>query len=817
MTKVRAHVALTIASAMSALALGQSTACAEAASPPAPAADSSDMLQEVVVTAEFRSEKLQETPLAITAISGAQLESHNITSLPDVAKIAPNVTMFEASAAFGKTNAAFIRGIGQGDFNLAAGEPGVGVYVDDVYFATTFGSVLDLLDLERVEVLRGPQGTLFGKNSIGGAIRMVSKKPTGDGSGYLESTLGNYNTRYIRGAYDLSLIKDKLFLRVSVMSKQKDGFVNRVDYACAHPDLGASQGYVVNTSAPRLLSSQKTGSGSCMLGTEGGQNIAGARAALRWIINDNAENTLTATIVDDKSEAAPEVMLIANPAISPQLAAYNARYVLPTYGVNYDSRFVTNDYRTTYSTFYDMRDGRAIPPVSTLHNYTMGDVLDLDPAQAVHVKLITSYLAYWGDFSDDQDNSPLPIAYAYNLLDHHQFTEELQVTGKAFADKVDWATGAFYFDGYTLNRGHINLSFFTAGAVPGSPADHRLDFNQNSPAKDKNYAVFFQPTFHLTDQMDAIVGGRWSHEKKEYTYFSFFGQYGPYQTSYSHIDWKAALNYRWTPNFMTYASATTGFRGGGFNPRPFAASQINSFGPEKLTEYEVGAKSEWFEHRLRANLAAFYGLYRDYQLNSQAIDRNGVPYTGIQNISGGANISGGEFELEAQPVGGLTVSLSGGYTDFKYKLGNAVGCQDLGAAGKSGVNCIAGNPGSGDIPPGRPKFKGNFGVSYALPLPNGGKVTPRLDVTYQTEVFSDVINNSNPLARMPGRALTDGRVTWDSAEGKWSVAGFVSNLTNKKYYVSIFDLTAFGEGQMSGQPGAPREWGVTGKYNFGGK
>ncbi|MDB6090410.1 MAG: TonB-dependent receptor-like protein [Gammaproteobacteria bacterium] len=813
MTKVRAHVALTIASTMSALALAQSAAFAQAAA--APTADAGDTLQEIVVTAQFRSEKLQETPLAITAVSGDAMEARNMQSLLDIAKIAPNVTMFEASAPFGKTNAAFIRGIGQGDFNLAAGEPGVGVYVDDVYYASTFGSVVDLLDLERVEVLRGPQGTLFGKNSIGGAVRMISKKPTGDGSGYLEATVGDYNTRYIKGAYDTSIVQDKLFLRVSVMSKQKDGYVNRVDYACAHPDLGASQGYVVNPAATNLLKSQMLGSGSCIMGTEGGENIAGARASLRWVINDSAENTLTASVVDDKSEAAPEVLLYANdhdPARpAPLLAAYNSRYILPTYGVNYDNRFVTNDYRTTYSNFYDTRNNRAIPPVSTLHSYGVSDVLDWDVAGGVHIKLISAYTGYWGDFSDDQDNSPLPIAYAYNLLDHHQETEELQITGKAFGNKVDWATGAFYFDGYSLNRGHINLSFFSAGApLP----NNGLDFNQNSPAKDKNYAVFFQPTFHVTDQMDIIAGARWTHEKKEYTYFSFFGQLGPYATSYSHADWKAAINYRWTPDFMTYASATTGFRGGGFNPRPFSAAQINSFGPEKLTEYEVGMKSEWFDHRLRANLAAFYGLYRNMQLNSQVITA-GIPYTGIQNIPGGANISGGEFELEAQPIGGLTVSLSGGYTDFKYKLGNSVGCQDLGVAGISGVNCISGNPGSGDIPTGRPKFKANLGVGYAIALPAGGKLTPRLDLTGQSETFADVQNHVNPLARMPGRALLDGRVTWDSPDGKWSVAGFGTNLTNRKYYVSIFDLTTFGEGQVSGQPGAPREWGVTTKYNFG--
>src|SRR5487761_2605877 len=149
----------------------------------AQSADNGTALQEIVVTAEFRREKLQETPLAITALSGDALTSRNITNLVDVANAAPNVTMFEANAAYGKTNAASIRGIGQGDFNFASAEPGVGMYIDDVYFATTFGSMFDLLDVDRVEVLRGPQGTLFGKNSIGGAIRIISKKPQGDNSG----------------------------------------------------------------------------------------------------------------------------------------------------------------------------------------------------------------------------------------------------------------------------------------------------------------------------------------------------------------------------------------------------------------------------------------------------------------------------------------------------------------------------------------------------------------------------------------------------------------------------------------------------------
>jgi iron complex outermembrane recepter protein len=817
MTKLNVRRALTAAFAVSALALVSSTAFAQVtagAAAPGPA----DALQEIVVTAQFKQEKLQETPIAITAVSGEQMEARNMTSILDVAKVAPNVTMFENTAPFGKTNAAFIRGIGQGDFNLAAGEPGVGMYIDDVYFASTYGSVFDLLDLQRVEVLRGPQGTLFGKNSIGGAIRLISRKPTGDGSGYLEATVGDYRTRYLKGAYDASLIQDQLFLRVSVSAKKKDGYVNRVDYACAHPDLGASQGYAVNPAATNPLTSQHLGSGSCIVGTEGGEDVIGARAALRWLVNDHAENNLTADVTDDTSEAAPEVMLVANPNDPSALAqggllkAYNARYLFPTFGVNYDSRFVTNDYRTTYSTFYDLRNNRSIPPVNTLHSYGVSDVFDYDIEGGIHIKNIMAWRAYWGDFVDDQDNSPLPVAYAYNLLDHHQFTEEVQITGKA--GPVDWATGAFYFDGYTLNRGHINLSFFSAGApLP----NNGLDFDQNSPAKDKNYAGFLQGIYHATDRLSLTAGARWTHEKKEYTYFSFFGSSGPYATSYNHLDWKGAVNYQWTSQLMTYVSASTGFRGGGFNPRPFSPTQINSFGPEKLTEFEVGAKSEWLDHRLRANVAAFYGLYRDYQLNSQLIDKQGNPYTGIQNISGGADISGGELEIDATPIHALTVSLSAGYTHFKYKLGNSVGCQDRGAAAIPGVNCILGNPGATDIPPGQPDFKGSLGVQYDIAIPNGSRVTPRLDLAYQSAVYANVYNN-NPLtpgAVIPAHSLLNGRITWASLDEKWQAAVFGTNLTNKKYYVSIFDLRAFGEGQTSAQPGAPREWGITLRRNFG--
>lgn len=804
MTKVRAHVALTIASAMGALAMGQ-TAFAQEAPAASNAAPATDALQEVVVTAEFRSEKLQEVPIAITAVNAEMMQQRNMTNLIDVANVAPNVTMFENSAAYGKTNAAFIRGIGQADFNLAAGEPGVGIYIDDVYFATTLGSAFDLYDLDSVEILRGPQGTLQGKNSIGGAINMHSKKPTGDGSGFVDVTLGDFGRRDMKAAYDMT-VADNLYLRVSAFSQYRDGYVTRANYACAtnQPAAGSgatvdSNGYTINANAPSYVGAS---GGSCVTGKEGGIDVRGFRGQLRWIINDKMENNFTGYVVDDTSGAAAETLVAVVPG---QITAFN-QYLLAKYGQQYDSRFISKNFYTTYSNFYDTDLQEQIPDTNSMHQWGFSDVFDYDFANKAHFKAITAYLGYWTAFSDDQSNSPLPLAWAYNLVDHQQFTEEWRFTGKALPnDQLDWATGAFYFRGTNTNRGQVNV------AIDG------LNFQQNSPALDQNEAVFFQGTEHLTDQLDLTAGVRATHEDKEYTYQSFFGRAGPYGVEYSHVDWKASAAYKITPDVLAYITASTGFRGGGFDPRPFAEYQITEFKPEKLTEYEVGFKTDWFDHKLRANVDGFYGNYTNLQFNTQTIDQYGLPDPTIINF-GKADIYGYEVELEARPVGALSIQGSVGYTAFRYKdLGNRVGCNgfaDPTAAAAAG-ECTTGDPSYSDYPAGQPKLKASLGMSYSFALLDGSSVTPRLDATYQSKVYSDTVNSSfNDTAIISARTLLNGRVQWDAANGKWSVAALGSNLTNKQYYTNLFDLRVFNEGMMLGTPGAPREWAVELHYKF---
>jgi iron complex outermembrane receptor protein len=220
---------------------------------------------EVVVTAQFRAQNLQNTPLAITAESAAMMEARSQTSVVDIAKQAPNVTIEPAPQGFGNSAIFSIRGITQTDFNFAM-EPGVGTYIDDVYYSTVFGSLFDLLDLDRVEILRGPQGTLAGQNSIGGAVKLYSKKPDASQGGYVEATTGSLGRLDMRAGADIVLAPDKLFLRVSGISERRSGYVTRYDYACTHPGSGY----------PSYSSTT-----NCELGKEGGIDEKALRAALR--------------------------------------------------------------------------------------------------------------------------------------------------------------------------------------------------------------------------------------------------------------------------------------------------------------------------------------------------------------------------------------------------------------------------------------------------------------------------------------------------------------------------------------------------------
>ena len=255
----------------------------------------SAQLEEIIVTAEFREANVQDTPIAITAVNAAMLESRGQTNIVDVANQAPNVTMTPAGQSAGSAMVTFIRGVGQSDFNYAL-EPGVGMYVDEVYYPNLTGSMVELLDIDRVEIARGPQGTLSGRNSIGGSVKIYSVEPThGGNTGTAELTLGNYEQVGIKGSADLTFVEDVLSARISGVSSSRNGYVTRVDYKCTHPTWA---GPTFNNG--RL--------DDCKLGGLGGESFTGGRFSLLWTPSDTFRVKVLGDLINQDNESAPHVL-----------------------------------------------------------------------------------------------------------------------------------------------------------------------------------------------------------------------------------------------------------------------------------------------------------------------------------------------------------------------------------------------------------------------------------------------------------------------------------------------------------------------------
>src|SRR5690606_15634159 len=402
------------------------------------AAEDFEELEEVVVTAQFVEQNLQETPVAITAITGEMLEARSQTRIADVTAQSPNVLLQVNPAGGGNSMRAFIRGVGQGDQSPSV-DPGVGIYVDDVYFATITSSVFELLDLERVEILRGPQGTLSGMNSLGGSVRLVSRKPDGEG-GYIEGIMGDLDRRELRASGDFTVVPDKLFARVSGMSRQRSGYITRLDYACSHPD----DPYVISGAIPRGNSGP-----DCKIGTLGGQSVTASRGALRWLPSDAVEVNIIADSTNDNSETQPSVLREAGEFIPGLSLSYQ--------GVPYDNRFVPygpnrgdtvyNDPYITYANFvnpgvtYRPVDVAGNPgisngtfyaePANSSDSWGTSLTVDWHLSDNYSLKFITGYRDYETLSGQDNDGSPVAILQSLSQFEHTQFSQEIRLNGTA--------------------------------------------------------------------------------------------------------------------------------------------------------------------------------------------------------------------------------------------------------------------------------------------------------------------------------------------------------------------------------------------------
>lgn len=799
-------------------------------------------LEEIVVTARFREENVQQTPLAITALSGTSLENKSFASIADVAAAVPNAFFREASTVFGPSTQAYVRGVGQDDFKLSF-EPGVAMYIDDVYHSDLLGSQFDLMDLERVEVLRGPQGTLFGKNAIGGAVRMVSRKPQGDNSGSIQATIGRYDRLDLRGGFDFTVIEDKLFMRVAGVSKSRNGFQEQIDFTCdmirrgtpqlagigdglgadgsagsgldGKPDTVAVGGTADNTFAfPQRTQGGAKSDDQCVIDKFGADDVQGGRIAVRFLPNEDVEFNLSADMTQDNSSVQAQSTyaigrlfpgtetFALNTAgsttnLPPSLTGANNR-IFNKYGIRYDARFTNANPYQTYATYDDPIGNRVWAPEATVENWGVSGILDWDLNDSVHLKWVNAYREYDASFVTDNDGSPLLLNTVWTTQTHEQFTSELQFTGNLMSDALEWTAGAFYFDSDSFNGGRV-ISVHTI-----------LDFDVLDDVASSNKSVFGHVVYHASEKLSLTTGIRYSDDQKSYSFLhtplAGFNPVIPLlapNAQQTRTDWKVGADYQINDEVMIYGQVSTGFRSPGFNPRPFTTRQLLPIEGESLTAYELGIKSDWFDNRLRMNSAVFYSDY-----DSRVITRTTVecpaPYemtlvpcpvtTSPWNnfLVGPAKIKGFEVEVTAELSENFLVDASFGYNQFTS--------DDLTINGRERkLNGI-------------PEMQGNLGAQYVSNLGSNGSVTTRLDMFHTDEIFYDAFNQ--PLAAEPSYTTFNGRVTYEAENQDWSVALAVTNLTDEFYFVSKSDFITGNLSSLAGQPNRPREWSLSLRRNF---
>jgi iron complex outermembrane receptor protein len=788
-------------------------------------------LEEIVVTARFREESLQDTPLAISAITGEMLANNGATNVIDVADWAPNVVIDQLGSGWGPTLAATVRGLGYGDFK-ATSEPTVTIYIDDVVLGRPTGAILDLLDLERVEVLRGPQGTLFGKNAIGGVVRMISRKP-GDGAqnADVEVTVGTYDRLDVRGTFDTTLIDDKLFARVSYVSKRRDGWQDNVDFRCHMVETGrgalagVGDGIVgwdavnnvpitgaVGSAAdnafalPTRISTRGTDTG-CVVGSFGDENVQAARGILRFVQSDAFELSVAADVTDQKATSPYDFLENAN-ANTTLNTLYNNQVALRNWGIPYDARFVPADESINYSGFNansGIDSGIETPNINDFRHWGLSTTFDWT-LDALAVKLIVAHREFDAQWGRDSDASPMPINHTLDTFRDQQDTAELRVSGQLLGDRMDWTIGAFYFDADDFNS-NISVLF---PCLLGTSCIDRVD-TQNT----QNTGIFINTVTSLTDRLSLSVGLRRSEDEKNILQERFdrsgaaccgFQVLTPVVAKSTVTDPMVSLSYDLRDDLMLYATYQEGFRGGGTTARPTATTRV-PFGPETLENIEIGIKSYILDSRVRLNASVFDMTYSDMQIGSAGLDENNQP-AWVTSNAGSASIKGFEIELQSNIGTHWLLDASVGHTDFQYT--DVPDLQDCLANGFPAAQCT----GFIDIdsaPARTPDYKASLNVAYLTDLANGSEIAIRVGTTYQDETFFGA--NDDPLTRSPAHTLANARVTWISADDSWEASLFGTNITDERAIQSKLNfLNLFGTIQTTYV--RPEEWAMSIKKRF---
>jgi iron complex outermembrane receptor protein len=743
--------------------------------------DKNIALEVINVTAQKRVEPLQETPIAITAFSAVALDRKGIDNISNLAKFTPNLVFDTHTAIGGASSAAsvFIRGIGNTDFSLTT-DPGVGIYVDGIYVSRSIGGVLDVLDVTGIEVLRGPQGTLFGRNTIGGAINITSRKPYDEFTGQVQITGGNFGRADFRAAVDIP-ISQTLLSTFAISKKSRDGYVDRV-----------------------------------LVGDKlGGQDRLAFRGAFHYEPNASWNFQLAIDVTDYDEESAAGVAVgftLGAGTVGNSLIRFSDLAPADAIGAGIADlqRFVSApDDDVSFGT---SGNGSTVDSngLSFIANY-LGEGYELKYTAALRNTEAT--------FEADADSTPFQITGLSNPnYDHEQVSHELRLTGDVNDGAFIYVAGIYRFDEEGEDVVFVPVSLPTPDVTAGFLAT----INNYAKVDNSSQAYYFQSTWAATDNLNLTAGIRYTEDQKEYGYTQFIGAdregngfpffpgseftdgtfrpgllplvgdgSGVDSASFDQTTIKAVVDYMLQDDTLLYYSFSQGYKGGGFVLR--YVEQVDtprSFQPETTDAHEFGVKWESDDKRIRVNAATFFTDYSDIQVTF--VDNLGGPITAN---AGEAEINGFELEVNALITDELLFELGYGYTNAKYtSINPVVGLSLTIDESAKLVNT--------------PENSLNVSLEYRKEFGNN-EFSARIDYSYTDDIFNDSQNSKFLFQK--AASLVNASITY-TIDYDWDIVVFVDNLTDKRILES--GNSNFGLGFHEARFNRPREYGATVRYKF---
>lgn len=733
-------------------------------------------LDEIVVTARRSEERLQDVPVSITAMSGNFLERQNVVEPTGLTRLAPNLTIAQQPSSMSAA-AVFIRGIGNTEPS-AVSEQGVGIYLDGIYLARAAGVIFELVELERVEVLRGPQGTLFGRNTIGGAVQFVTKKPTDEFRATAKAGFARFDEWYLRSRVDTGYLGETpIKMSISASHRQADGYVNNV-LTPSSKDPGA-----VNADTIAV-------------------GLQGDFDALTVNYNFDYDDRRGTPAFFQLTQASPDV--IAYFSQSPQLGG--APFLVSTSRLQdvYQEGFTDLDGDFRYT--------------SRSKNWGNALTLNYEVMPELTIKSITGYREFRQDtITALGGNGNLrgvvldPVTFTPSIQPVNpyignnapqrqwQFSQELQALGTS--GDFSYLGGVYYFYEKASENNRQALTF----VLPGGGAALNLNPVQAFGGTAESVAAFGQASWKpaaLDDRLELTGGLRYTEDTKTAV---LRGDVQPSirgSVKADNISWLASASYKLTDDVMAFGRVSTGYRSGGINPR---ASVINTFEPEKATAYEVGLKSEFFDRSLQVNISGYLTDYSDLQVQQFAAGTGGAT-TMIVN-AGKVQLKGFEAEIVAVPLDALRFDASVGYVDTKYKQFDFL---------DPTTNVVI-DVADQAKPIYSPKWSVRVGGEYSQPL-SFGTARLRVDYSYRSTMYFHPLNITAPfneeIKTRPDHNLK-ARLSFEEIEvgnSMLDVGIWGDNLTNQKNINYSIDFGSLGFAGSTFKK--PVTYGIDAKISF---